>query len=58
MDALTHEPDRAAEQSLPITENEEQRNREMEWENEGGRVRKVERRKRAAAVAGSIANDN
>ena len=58
MDASTREPDRAALQSPSVTEKEERRVRETEWENERGRVRRDESRKPAAVVVGGIANDN
>ena len=58
MDALTREPDQAAVQSPSVTEKEEKRDREMEWENEGGRVRRDELRNPAAAVVGGMANHN
>ena len=58
MDGSTREPDQAAVQSLSVTDKEEKRDRETEWGNEGGCVRKDEPRKPAAAVVGGIANDN
>jgi hypothetical protein len=46
------------EKPLPGAERKEQRAREMVWENEGGSVRKDEKRAAQAPAIGTLANDN
>jgi hypothetical protein len=44
MGFLTFSPRRDPDKPLPVAEKKEQRAQEMDWENEGGSVKKDEKR--------------
>jgi hypothetical protein len=58
MDPSTPTPKANREKSLPATEKKEKRARELDWENEGGRVRKDEERSAEAPRDGNVSNDS
>ena len=58
MDPLNPVPEPKRKKPLPAAESKEQRARESEWENEGGRVRKDETSAAETAKRGNVANDN